>query len=669
MDVPILTWLIDILRHGFTWSVDVLVAGIQGFDNKEIAFVVAYAILIFVGLFWAWISWGHHRPFIRTLKSLTRKINAVAKDEKLAAPDRLAEVEKAFKRKPMLKPVWLHYRANMREINGEYNNLVDPRAWFSVDALPGRGYEKWCSTLAGVFLTVGLLFTFIGLSAALLKVDLAEISSGGIESMQGAIRGILEVSSAKFITSIAGLIAYIIWSLIGRRYQSQQSKAAARLTAAVQKLSVYKAPETLLYEQLETNRKQLDRLDHFTDDLAVALDTKIGDRLASLSTTFESKMGDITSNLPAATSQPIVESIKDLRQHIGQTNEEGLKKILEEFLAGLQGGTGDKMGTVAEKLSAVADKLSEVKDGIGNSGQTFGAELGKAATELVNASKSISAAFGNRSSELEERIKQFDEKLGAITGQFDRLGKTIPEDIQAALAQVLEQLKESVNLLVAQLAAGGERSGQALEDATKRAGEQFDEKLRGASQHLSETLSGSTSNLSQVIGTLIERLKQLESSLQALPTSVDQQIERLDRAGETLDGAGQTISTTAGSLRDAASTVDDLTRTVRSALTEIRASVEKSAQADTSIQETLARLQAATKEANEFFEQHEARFGQLDDQLGKTLDSLRDGVVQIGEATGKAFAEYEQHMASALGSLASAIEDFAEELFQNTDEE
>lgn len=651
MDVPILTWLIDILRPGFTWSVDVLVAGIQGFDNKEIAFVVAYAILIFVGLFWAWISWRHHRPFMRAVNSLARKINAVvAKDGKLAAPDRLDEVGEALKGKRLLD-VWLQYRENIPDEpdkkSGKLVNPVDPRTFFSIDALPGRGYEKWCSTLAGVFLTVGLLFTFIGLSAALLKVDLAEISSGGIESMQGAIRGILEVSSAKFITSIAGLIAYIIWSLIGRRYQSQQSKAATRLAIAVQKLSVYKAPETLLYEQLETNHKQLYRLEHFTDDLAVALDKSVLDKKIS---------------------EPIVESIKDLRQHIGQTNEEGLKNILEKFLTGLQGGTGDKMETVAEKLSAVADKLSEVKDGIGNSGQTFGAELGKAATELVSASKSISAAFGSRSSELEERIRQFDEKLGAIAGQFDRLGKTIPEDIQAALAQVLEQLKESVNLLVAQLTAGGERSGRSLEDATKRAGEQFDEKLRGASQHLSETLSGSTSNLSQVIGTLIERLKQLESSLQALPTSVDQQIERLDRAGETLDGAGQTISTTAGSLRDAASTVDDLTRTVRSALTEIRASVEKSAQAGTSIQETLARLQAVTKEANEFFEQHEARFGQLDDQLGKTLDSLRDGVVQIGEATGKAFGEYDKHMAKAVGNLKQAIEQLAEN-FPHPDEE
>jgi hypothetical protein len=46
-------------------------------------------------------------------------------------------------------------------------NLVDPHVLFTADRLPGHGYEKWASTWAGVFLTLGLLFTFVGLSAAL----------------------------------------------------------------------------------------------------------------------------------------------------------------------------------------------------------------------------------------------------------------------------------------------------------------------------------------------------------------------------------------------------------------------------------------------------------------------------------------------------------------------
>ena len=83
----------------------------------------------------------------------------------------MVKADEVFEAEPAIAPLWREYRKNLKpnpQADG-FLNLMDPRLWFSVESLPGRGYEQWCATWAGVFLTVGLLFTFIGLSAATLK--------------------------------------------------------------------------------------------------------------------------------------------------------------------------------------------------------------------------------------------------------------------------------------------------------------------------------------------------------------------------------------------------------------------------------------------------------------------------------------------------------------------
>ncbi len=88
--------------------------------------------------------------------------------------------------------------------------------------------------MAGVCLTLGLLFTFVGLSAALFKVGDAGTNTNELRS---AISEILRISSAKFITSMAGIVAYIIWTVVARSYESAQTKLACELATAVQALS------------------------------------------------------------------------------------------------------------------------------------------------------------------------------------------------------------------------------------------------------------------------------------------------------------------------------------------------------------------------------------------------------------------------------------------------
>lgn len=339
---------------GLTWL-------IARFDNKELAFGISLGILtaaIGIGVFF---HFWRHRPFVKPIERLASELGNIPADP--TADEKISQAGQILSTAPTrLQALWREYRKHLVSDpkTGGYLNLVDPRLWFSLESLPGRGYEQWCSTWAGVFLTIGLLFTFIGLSAALLKVG--GIDGADSAAMKAAITGILGVSSAKFITSIAGLLAYIGFSLVNRRYQSSQRQAAIDLADAVQHLSIPLSPELLLFEQNETASKQLDRLDRFTDDLAIAIDGKLESRLKDLTAAFEKQLDNIGQTLPQATATPIVDVLGKIQQalpeatanpivaalhglgdKIGQGNAEGMRNMLGEFLTGLHGGAGDKM--------------------------------------------------------------------------------------------------------------------------------------------------------------------------------------------------------------------------------------------------------------------------------------------------------------------------------------
>jgi len=199
-----MAWLRDV--PGFGALVDDLSRIIGSFDNKDLAFFIALAILLMAVVIWFFYTSRRHRHWAQPIRRLLAKLQKL-RDIDLDADARLIKADEVFESEARLAPLWRDYRKHLQpnpQAPG-YLNLVAPRLWFSVDSLPGRGYEQWCATWAGIFLTVGLLFTFIGLSAALLKV-------GGIgadsAAMKAAITGILGVSSAKFITSLSEIRFY-----------------------------------------------------------------------------------------------------------------------------------------------------------------------------------------------------------------------------------------------------------------------------------------------------------------------------------------------------------------------------------------------------------------------------------------------------------------------------
>lgn len=463
-------------RSGFGAVVDGLTWAISHFDNKDLAFAIAFTILVVAVGIWAFFYLRRHRPWLRPIRHLSTELRRLRGDN-LNARERLTQADGAFDAEPALASLWWEYRKNLKpnpQTEG-FLNLIDPRLWFSVESLPGRGYEQWCATWAGVFLTVGLLFTFIGLSAALLKVG--SINGADSAAMKAAITGILGVSSAKFITSIAGLLAYIGFSLVTRHYQSIQQAAARELADAVQQLSLPLAPELLLYEQHETARRQLTRLERLADDLAVAIDTKLERRFTALAADFGHNLGAMQQDLPSAAA-PIVAAI----QHMSQT-------VAEEFSKQIQQATSGGVNTVEARFTAVAAELARIKDGMGGAGEAFGEDIRRAAAELREAAGKMGQGLDFRSSELAATIGQFGGNLDHIVSTLGR----VPDTIDRALNASLDKLTGAAALQVQNLDALGQTfqtAGQTVSGASNA--------LQQATQPLLQTATTMRTNIDQI---------------------------------------------------------------------------------------------------------------------------------------------------------------------------
>ncbi len=660
-----LAWIID----GFAvWVVAPLTAAIGAFDNKELAFAIAFGILLVALVVGLLLHVRGHRRFRQPLRQLTQAIQAAREQHPGDAAARLEAVTAVFKRiAPRLDSLWQEYRDHLQpHPKGDgYINLLSPRAWFSLEALPGRGYEHWCATWSGVFLTIGLLFTFIGLSAALLAVS--DISSADSSAMKKAIAGILNASSAKFITSIAGILAYIIFSLLTRYYHACQHAVATELADAIQHLTTPLTPEVLLYEQKQLAQEQLTQMQRFTDDLAVAIDGKLKERIADLDGMFNTHLGTLSGGitaqleqirtaLPSATAQPIVTALEGLGAGVAQANQQAMREMLELFRTQMQQTGQSEINAVIERLGSVAEELGKVQGGMRGAGAAFGTDIQAAAQQLGLAAEQMRQGATQQSNELGQQLAQFGTSLGHITAA---LGET-PEHINRALNETLSQLTTAVDALVDKLSQGGKIAGAGLGREVIHAGQAFDRQIVESSNKLTATVGHLDATLQQ----FSSRLTLVEASLQRLPAAVAEQVTSLAQAGSTFTNVGKTVQDTVAGLQVAAAPVANTAQALRQAAEQMQQSVQESAQRHEALKKlletSLQGLQAAATAAERTFLTHEARFGQVDTALAATIDRLKTGVEDVTRDLGQVLGQYDEHLTGAMKSLKQGVDYLAD---------
>ena len=506
---------------------------------------------------------------------------------------------------------------------------------------------------SNAFVGIGLVLTFIGLIVALRTA--AHGMQGGVSQAQGALTALLVVSSAKFFTSVGGIIA----SLVLRFGEASLSKKTRALTREICELLerglVYIPPQRLAAQQLDELREQTSQLKIFNQDIAF----QIADRINA----------GVTAGVAQAFA-PMAASISDLNESMMSVTTgigQGAAKAIAEV-------SGDQLKTLSATLAQLSERLGGISAAVSSSGEDAARQIRDAGSDFREAASDIRAAFDQ------------------LTGQVGTLGGKLTEQgDEAARVQ-----SEATERMIAGLEAAQARSATAMEDAVKA--------LQAAAGQASETMKVAVSDeirngveeTGRTFKTVLEESGEgMRSAASGLAEAIGAASEKIEHASTGFVRTGEAARISASALEGVTSEAKAIAKSIDESATGFRAVSQPVASASQAINEAAARI-ARTLEAGRGAEDGVLKeLSALATEIGKTQTAaerawqdyrarfegvdkaLENTTLQLGQSLGaslgdfRKFAqEFDSQVAAAIGKLSGALgslEEYAESLDEYAD--
>ncbi|MBS0271087.1 MAG: hypothetical protein JSR85_00375 [Proteobacteria bacterium] len=200
--------LMESIKYLLVPLIDAYLSAFQD-PNTSLLLFLAIVLLCLVSLYWIYFE-----KYIPLRKKIDNSIEAaeeaqsVIYSKKVSASEGLVGVEND----EFLKPLILKFK------NSFLFNKKDGGAaefdYFNLNILETKGFPlKIISALPGYFVGIGLIFTFLGLVAAL-YFSAQGMKAGNYADAKASMMHLLYASSFKFTTSIAGVSASLVISVL-----------------------------------------------------------------------------------------------------------------------------------------------------------------------------------------------------------------------------------------------------------------------------------------------------------------------------------------------------------------------------------------------------------------------------------------------------------------------
>jgi biopolymer transport protein ExbB/TolQ len=264
---------------------------------------------------------------------------------------------------------WDEFRETLLEdSSGEQpvlRNSVRPSSFFNLEDLHfGPGFFRF---LPGLFVTVGLLLTFLGLISALQQIT--GLSNASPEDMRISLDRLLGAASAKFIMSLTGLFASIVFTIVLRVLMSQVERRIHSLCADLENRLSFVSLESVAMEQLEIARGQSDSF----KEIGFTLVSELGESLSR--------------QIPESIASSISTTMAPLLENIGQVGADGLGDMVNKLSKQFSQDVGSALSDVSAQLSTAGDKIASLSDRMDQSSGQMGEEMEASVGKLAKAAE------------------------------------------------------------------------------------------------------------------------------------------------------------------------------------------------------------------------------------------------------------------------------------------
>lgn len=378
---------------------------------------------------------------------------------------------------------------------------------------------------------------------------------------------------------------------------------------------------------------------------------------------------------------------------VGSKNEDALKAMLDTFVQGLQGGTGDRMQEVTESLGGLSSRLEGLQSGLGDAAVRMAQSADAMASRMGEGAEAALSRITDQIGGLADGLRNIVDQTSAAGANA---GRDMSERIEAA-AKMFEQAARDVSESLTAAAVGMEaRIGEQATQSSARLSTQLEavvDELRLLAENSRTTGTEALTALAERVGTAAATFESTASRVAgelgdaATNTSktwereAEQSALRIVSASESLAGRVADISTATNAM---VSKMTDLQRATQEAVTPLAATANEmklAGQAAKNAVEPLnqvaqiigrsvdqiagvaQRLDATHAAAGRLIEGLAAasqRFEGVDQELSKTLVALQNGLQGFTREVQEFVTGTDENLARAatqLGNLVKGLQD------------
>ncbi len=533
---------------------------------------------------------------------------------------------------------------------------------------------------------LGLIFTFLGLIAALLHAGL-NLGSANADAVGAVIKELLSTAGAKFFASLGGVGGALIQTVCKVSVSESAENELKRFITKLESLLPFANLEKIAAEQYAHAVRQTARLEQMGTEITLAIGSRIESALTAMP---ELMKGAMTSAM-----QPTNDRLEDLSNGISSSNADAMAALVDQFTKQIQGAGEKTMNSVVGQLDALAGTLDQTVGQLASSN----AEIRTTLTELLAAMKASGSNFeGSIQGSAEAAAKNMTEVTAAVTGALNQLigrldeqhsqtekaiegliqtftsagndaatrigtssatsAEAISVALQRSIESVLAKADEAGRDMATSIKGGVDAAGQAMSEEARRA-------LAETSNSISESMKTVTVALEQWREATIAAtgsMGQVNSALLNHRASIVDVNSRLVESGVVIGASSQTLRDVMGPLSVLSTELNQSTNALRTLVDESMSRVsemgavtkQSAAEISRAITGMVSAWEAQSVHLNRADQEIEKAFLSVVRNLEESLGTLSSFSKALNESLGSSIRD--------LGAIASEVADAVEAL-------
>lgn len=534
-------------------------------------------------------------------------------------------------------------------------NTVRPTQFFNIEDLGyGPGFYR---ILPGIFVSLGLALTFLGLIGAL-----SEMAAAG-EINDATMLDLIRIASAKFIMSLSGLACSIILTLALRFLVGRVEKKLHRLVRELEKRVQFVSLEGIAMAQLRV----LTGAEAANKKIALEMVADLGRPLRE--------------QLPQAISASINESLKPILDQVSRQGTDSMSNMASDLSKQVTDGMGEALNAASASMAQAGDRIAKLADRMDGSSGRMGVEMESAVARMAKAVDNLSDAMTKTATDTGGVFAQGAEQiLAAMNDTLKGIRENTGEGARA-MSAAAEEMTKAARTMKEEMEGAARAGSEAARGRMETAGEEVGSAIAGAGKSLAGTYEEAAGRIAELAKSLSDQtgqdllapLKDIEGRLKGMVTTLDDGVRKMQGFASAVGEGAQAGTAAADSFRSASKDLVNAVAPIRGTVERIETSTRSLNESVTTASATVIRssqqvalaakdtLEAAGKTIGDEQRSIAAVVGSIE-TLVREMKGQGDRIDDIDRKLGHAFELYTDKTASSMQSIRTHVTEMAEEL-------